>query len=135
MPVDMHLCTTYSSDEVCLKGHFSMSRSNKQGMLMGHIETDPSAFWYFVTPEVVPIREYGFQHNGNDLSLALASRYPRNTKLHISPSLISFVRGDPTLTFFVFLVDEGREDPNTTKTVHWQLADDDPTLNAGLVAL
>ena len=27
----------------------------------------------------------------------------------------SFVRGVPTLTFFVvFLVDEGREDPNTT---------------------
>ena len=26
-----------------------MSRSNKRGISMGHIETGPSAFWYFVT--------------------------------------------------------------------------------------
>ena len=59
----------------------------------------------------------------------------------------SFVRGGPTRTR-VFLVDEGREDPNTTisgpSSAHqrnaikmafrWR-ADDGPTLNAGLVAL
>ena len=53
----------------------------------------------------------------------------------------SYVRGGPTLTFF--LVDEGREDQNTTKggpssarqrnTFHWR-ADNGPTLNAGLEA-
>ena len=46
--------------------------------------------------------------------------------------------------FFFFFFDEGKEDPNSTKTGHnrpanetpfrWR-ADDDPTLNAGLVAL
>ena len=50
--------------------------------------------------------------------------------------------------FLFFLVDEGREDPNTTisgpslaqqrnaikMAFHWR-ADDGPTLNAGLVAL
>ena len=62
----------------------------------------------------------------------------------------SFFRGGPTLTtfFFVFLVAEGKEDPNTTKSgpssarqrsailmaFRWR-ADDGPTLNAGLVAL
>ena len=62
----------------------------------------------------------------------------------------SFIRGGPNLiTFFlfVFLVDEGIEDPNVTingpssarqrnailMAFRWQ-ADDDPTLNAGLVA-
>ena len=56
----------------------------------------------------------------------------------------SFVSGGPTsATFFsVFLVDEGREDPNTTisepssahqRTFRWR-ADDDQLLNAGLVA-
>ena len=43
----------------------------------------------------------------------------------------SFVRGGPKFDN-VFLVDEGREDPNTT--LIWP-ADDGPTLNAGLVAL
>ena len=52
----------------------------------------------------------------------------------------SYVRGGPTLTF---LVDEGREDQNTTiegpssarqrNTFRWR-ADNGPTLNAGLVA-
>ena len=56
----------------------------------------------------------------------------------------SFVREAPTF----FLIDEGREDPNTTKSgpssarlgnaiymgLRWW-ADDFPTLNAGLVAL
>ena len=48
----------------------------------------------------------------------------------------SFVRGGPVLTFFPhFLVDEGREDPNTTKSrpsLACQRncrADDGPTLN------
>ena len=51
----------------------------------------------------------------------------------------SFVRGGPFLTFFFFLVDEGREDPNTTTiagqpALRW-CAEDGPTLNSGLVAL
>ena len=51
-----------------------------------------------------------------------------------------FVRGGPTLTAFVFLVDEGWEDPNTTISGsssahhHWR-ADDGQTLIAGSVAL
>ena len=66
----------------------------------------------------------------------------------------SFVRGGPTLTGFFcvvfclfFLVDEGREDQNTTLAGHRPAsgtplngffrceADDGPTLKAGLVAL
>ena len=56
--------------------------------------------------------------------------------------LASFGRGGPTLTT-IFLVDEVRDDPNTTKSeplsvsqrnIHWR-ADDSPTLNSGLVAL
>ena len=48
----------------------------------------------------------------------------------------SYVREGPTLTFF--LVDEGREDQNTTiggpsSAFRWR-ADNGPTLNAGLVA-
>ena len=62
-----------------------------------------------------------------------------------------FFRGGPTLTAFFsffFLVDEGREDPNTTKygpssvrqrnailTAFCCRADDDPSWNTGLVAL
>ena len=63
-----------------------------------------------------------------------------------------FVRGGPTLTtfffLFFFLVDEAKEDPNTTlsrpplarhrnyiETVFRWRADDVPILNAGLVAL
>ena len=63
----------------------------------------------------------------------------------------SFVRGGPTLIsffFLFFLVDEGRLDPNATKSGQslarqrnaiksvdlWRV-DDDPTMNAGLVAL
>ena len=59
----------------------------------------------------------------------------------------SFVRGGPTLTTFFFLVNEGRDDPNTTINGHhrpasetpflafcWR-ADDGPTLNACLQAL
>ena len=54
----------------------------------------------------------------------------------------SFVRGGPTLTT-IFLIDEGREDPNTTingsTSAHQQTqfkwrADVGPTLNADLVA-
>ena len=60
----------------------------------------------------------------------------------------SFVKGDPTLTTFVFKVDRGREDPSPTlsgpssarqrnafetplKAFRWH-ADECPTLNAGL---
>ena len=51
----------------------------------------------------------------------------------------SFVRGNPTLTAFV-LIDEVREDPNTTKDgpsmmARQRNADNGPTLNADLVAL
>ena len=63
----------------------------------------------------------------------------------------SFVRGSPTLTtflLFVFLVDEGRQDPNTTisgpslarqrnaikMAIRWRTYDG-PTLNVGLLAL
>ena len=60
-----------------------------------------------------------------------------------------FVQGVPTVKgFFVFLVDDGREDPNTTisgplsarqrKPFKWRFfwyAGHGPTLNAGLVAL
>ena len=65
----------------------------------------------------------------------------------------SFVRGGPALTFFFvslfyFLVDDGREDPNSTKSgpssmhqhnsiemaFRWW-ADDGPTLNSVLVPL
>ena len=52
----------------------------------------------------------------------------------------SFVRGGPTLTtVFFFLVDEERDDPNTTISgpslaFCWR-ADDGPALNAGLKAL
>ena len=52
-----------------------------------------------------------------------------------------FVRGDPTLTTFVFKIDEGREDPSPTlsgpssarqrNTMH---ANECPTLNAGFAA-
>ena len=68
--------------------------------------------------------------------------------LHPSVDLESFVRGGPTLTFFFvclffrffFFFDEGREDPNTTKTGYHRLARETPfngapILNAGLVAL
>ena len=60
----------------------------------------------------------------------------------------SFDRGGPTLMGFFFLLDEGREDPNTTlsgpswthqlnaiKSVIHLRADDCPTLNAGLAQL
>ena len=60
----------------------------------------------------------------------------------------SFDREGPLLTIFLFLVVEGREDPNTTISApssvrqrnanqmafRWR-ADDSPILNAGLVAL
>ena len=39
---------------------------------------------------------------------------------------------DNVLFIFIFLVDEGKEDPNTTISGR---ADDGPSLNAGLVAL
>ena len=47
----------------------------------------------------------------------------------------SYVRGGPTLTT-VFLVDEGREDQNTTISGPSPVRQrNGPTLNAGLVAL
>ena len=60
----------------------------------------------------------------------------------------SFIRGGPTLTTFFLPVDEGRDDPITTKCGPLSVrqrnvicmafrcrADDDPLLNTGLVAL
>ena len=44
-------------------------------------------------------------------------------------------RGSNFDIFGVFLADDGREDPNTTISLAFRwLADDSPTVNAGLVA-
>ena len=56
------------------RGTFLTSRSN--AYVMGHMETDPSSFWYFVT--LCSLRESGFQLSG-DISLfsfSEESRYP-----------------------------------------------------------
>ena len=49
-----------------------------------------------------------------------------------------FVRWDPTLTTFVFKVDEGREDPSPTlsgpSSARQRNANECPTLNAGFAA-
>ena len=64
-----------------------------------------------------------------------------STETDIHERIQSFVRGGPTLTFF--LVEEENEDPNTTKSgpslarqrnaIRWH-TDDGPRLNACLVA-